>query len=50
MIEEEIDSVNPTRGKVANQMVITQQLVVVNLANTHIDKSSKKHKINEERG
>ena len=35
VIEEELDSINPTGGNVANQMVITQQLVVVNPTTTH---------------
>ena len=35
VIEEELDLVNPTGGNVANQIVIMQQLVVVNLATTH---------------
>ena len=37
-IEEELDSVNPTGGKVANHMVIMQQLVVVNIATTQSER------------
>ena len=36
-IKEELDSVNPTGGKVANHMVIMQQLVVVKKTTTLSD-------------
>ena len=39
MIEEELDSINPTEGKVANQMVIMQQLVAVNPATAHSERN-----------
>ena len=38
VIEEEIDLVNPIWGKVANQMVIVQQLLVVNPTTTHSER------------
>ena len=42
MIEEELESVNPTRGKVANKMVIVQKLVVVNPTTTHSERKPRR--------
>ena len=39
LIEEELDSVKPTERNFANQMVITQQLVVVNPTTTNSNRN-----------
>ena len=39
MIEEELDLVNPTRGKVPNHMVIMHKLVVVKPTTTHSERN-----------